>query len=128
VTESGFHNPALNELTEEEYSKLNDTFKDVREYLIEIDLMECEPTGLYRTLDNRDTDLGYNLDYAETILSGMGKLGYIRKQGSEVDSYDLTVFGRAEADELEEELKDEWKARNVENFPDAAPGIINYTD
>ena len=127
MTESDFHNPSINELTEEEYDKLNDTFKDVREYLIEIDLMECNPTGFYRTLDNRDTDLGYNLDYAEAILSGLGKLGFIRKQGSEVDAYDLTVFGRAEADELEEELKDEWKARN-DMMPDAAPAIKNYTD
>ena len=127
MTESGFRNPSINELTEEEYDKLNDTFKDVREYLVEIDLMECKPTGFYRTLDNRDTDLGYNLDYAETILSSLEKLGFIRKQGSEVDAYDLTEFGRAEADELEEELKDEWKARN-DMMPDAAPAIKNYTD
>ncbi|PSG98541.1 MAG: hypothetical protein BRC29_00250 [Nanohaloarchaea archaeon SW_7_43_1] len=128
MTESSFYNAALNELTEEEYNKLNDTFNDVREYLVEIDLRECKPTGFYRTLKDRDTDLGYDLDYAEAILSGMGKLGFIRKQGSEVDAYDLTEFDRDKADELEEELKIEWKARNVENFPDAAPGIINYVD
>jgi hypothetical protein len=64
---------------EELYNLLEDTHEEVGEALVDIDMLECSVSGVYRALENQDASFDYTLEKVEKILDTLNEIGYLRE-------------------------------------------------
>lgn len=90
---------------EELYNLLEETHEEVGETLVDIDMLECSVSGVYRALENQDTSFDYTLEKVEKILDTLNETGYLREysHGSRKE-YEAKLFTEDDLENLKREV------------------------
>jgi hypothetical protein len=113
---------------EDLYELLEETHEEVGEALVDIDIVQCGLNGIYRTLENRDTEVDYTREKVGKVLDTLESLDYLREYSKGVrKEYEAKHFTEDDLQDLKREViasgrKDSYQMP-LPSEEDIVPGV-----